>query len=80
MNKKASEDFSDQLWAVRKADSSVQAPEVGTRFELEITEKAYGGENDVKGEISAAQRSCPPVGGIPLHYLPLVLGREVKRG
>lgn len=36
-----------------------------------------GGQDDVDGKISAAQGSCPAVGGIPLYYLPLVLGREI---
>jgi hypothetical protein len=61
-------------------DYSGQAHSFGTRFEIEVTKELMGGESDVDGEISAAQRSCPPVGGIPLHHLPLVLGREVKRG
>ena len=39
-----------------------------------------GGESDVNGEISTAQRSCPAIGGIPINHLPLVLGREIKRG
>jgi hypothetical protein len=44
-----------------------------------IKENVIGGQSDVDGEISAAQGSCPAVGGIPLYYLPLVLGREITR-
>jgi hypothetical protein len=39
-----------------------------------------GGQSDVDGEISSPQRGCTSVSGIPLHYLPLVLGGEIKRG
>lgn len=38
-----------------------------------------GGKDDVAGKISASERSCPAVSGIPIHYLPLVLGRQIER-
>jgi hypothetical protein len=52
---------------------------IGTGFELKGKEKIIGGEKNVNGKIGSAQRSCPAVGGFPFHYLPLVLGRQVKR-
>lgn len=39
-----------------------------------------GGEGYVNGEIGTTKRSCQAISGIPINHLPLVLGREIKRG
>ena len=39
-----------------------------------------GGGGDVNGEINTTQRSCQAISGIPINHLPVVLGREIKRG
>ena len=58
-----------------------QDHDVGTCFELEIKAKrSWEDKGDVNGKIGTAQRSCQTIGGIQINHIPLVLGREIKRG
>jgi hypothetical protein len=57
-----------------------QGGRVGTQFEKEGGQKLTGGSGNDSREISAAPGGGPAFGGIPLHHLPLVLGREIAGG
>lgn len=56
-------------------------PGVGLERLLKWREgKSAGGRNHGYGKVGAAEGSGPAVGGVPLHYLSLVLGRKAAGG